>query len=323
MMKGKVWVESEPGKGSVFHFTVPFALSRAEIRKPASHDAIDIAGIRVLIVDDNDLNRQVCREMVSKWGLIHGEARDGEDAFEEIKRAFESGEPYRLMLLDFQMPGMDGFELAEKVIESPYGAGLEIIVLTSSGQPDDAERCRKMGISGYLRKPARMTELLDTILMVLGRPGDEPPSLVTSRRVQDAHKRLHILLAEDNPINRKVAFEVLKKRGHRVTMVVNGLEALRAFEREHFDLILMDVQMPEMDGFAATREIRQLEASPGSSIPNRRSPIPIVAMTAHALKGDREKCLEAGMHDYVSKPVKAELLYRVVENLVKNQKKER
>jgi len=322
MMGGRVWAESEPGKGSVFHFTVPFTLSRAEIRKPVSPDAIDIAGIRALIVDDNALNRQIYREMLSKWGLIHGEARDGEGAIEEIKRAFESGEPYRLMLLDFQMPGMDGFELAEKVMESPYGAGLEIIVLTSAGQPGDAERCRKMGISGYLQKPARMAELLDAVLMVLGRRTDEPPSLVTRHRVQDARMRFHILLAEDNPINRKVAFEVLKKRGHRVTMVANGLEALKAFEREPFDLILMDVQMPEMDGFAATGEIRKLEANPGSSIANRRSPIPIVAMTAHALKGDRERCLEAGMDDYVSKPVKAEVLYRVIENLVNTRQKD-
>ena len=322
MMNGRVWVESEPGKGSVFHFTVPFTLSRAEIRKPVSPDAINIAGTRALIVDDNALNRQIYREMVSKWGLIHGEAQDGEGALEEVKRAFESGEPYRLMLLDFQMPGMDGFELAEKVIKSPYGAGLEIIGLTSSGQPGDAERCRKMGISGYLQKPARMAELFDAILMVLGRRTDDPPSLVTRHRVQDARKTFYILLAEDNPINRKVAFEVLKKRGHRVTMVANGLEALKAFEREPFDLILMDVQMPEMDGFAATREIRKLEASPGSSIADRRSPIPIVAMTAHALKGDREKCLEAGMDDYVSKPVKAEVLYRVIENLVSTREKD-
>jgi two-component system, sensor histidine kinase and response regulator len=272
MMNGRVWVESEPGKGSVFHFTVPFSLSRAEIRKPASPEAVDIAGIRALIVDDNALNRQIYREMLSKWGLIYGEARDGEGALEELKRAFESGDPYRLMLLDLQMPGIDGFELAEKVMESPYGAGLEIVVLTSAGQPGDADRCREMGISGYLQKPARMAELFDTILMVLGRSGDETPSLVTRHMVQDARKRFHILLAEDNPINRKVAFEVLKKRGHRVTMVANGLEALRAFEREPFDLILMDVQMPEMDGFAATREIRKLEASPGSSIADRRSP---------------------------------------------------
>ncbi|MDZ7698119.1 MAG: response regulator [Deltaproteobacteria bacterium] len=345
MMNGRVWVESEPGKGSVFHFTVPFTLSRAEIRKPVSPDAVDIAGIRALIVDDNALNRQIFREMLSKWGLILGEARDGEGALEAVKRAFESGEPYRLMLLDFQMPGMDGFELAEKVMESPYGADLEIIMLTSSGQPGDAERCRKMGISGYLQKPARMAELFDAILMVLDCPGDAPPSLVTRHRVQDARKRFHILLAEDNPINRKVAFEVLKKRGHRLTMVANGLEALRAFEREPFDLILMDVQMPEMDGFAATREIRRLEGErvgsveaesskgkesspprseryPASSIQHPVSRIPIVAMTAHALKGDRERCLEAGMDDYVSKPVKAEVLYRVIENLVNTRQKD-
>jgi len=334
MMNGRVWVESEPGKGSVFHFTVPFTFSRAEIRKPASPDATDIAGIRALIVDDNALNRQIYREMLSTWGLILGEARDGEGALEELKRAFESGDPYRLMLLDFQMPGIKGFELAKKVMESPYGAGLEIIVLTSAGQPGDAERCRKMGISGYLQKPARMGELFDAILMVLDRQGDEPPSLVTRHRVQDARKRFHILLAEDNPINRKVAFELLKKRGHRITMVANGLEALRAFEREPFDLILMDVQMPKMDGFAATREIRKLEtrnSKPGDKAPESQSSsikypasghIPIVAMTAHALKGDRERCLEAGMDDYVSKPVKAEVLYRVIENLVNAREKD-
>ncbi|HDR15787.1 MAG TPA: response regulator, partial [Desulfobacteraceae bacterium] len=341
MMNGRVWVESEPGKGSVFHFTAPFTLSRAEIRKPVSPDAVDIAGTRALIVDDNALNRQIYREMLSKWGLIHGEARDGEGALEEVKRAFESGDPYRLMLLDFQMPGMDGFELAQKIMESPYGAGLEIIVLTSSGQQGDAERCRKMGISGYLQKPARMAELLDAVLMVLGRAGDEPPCLVTRHRIQDARKRFHILLAEDNPINRKVAFELLKRRGHRVTTVANGLEALKAFERETFDLILMDVQMPEMDGIEATRRIRRLEGERVGSVEvessrlkgKEDSPpsferypasghIPIVAMTAHALKGDRERCLEAGMDDYVSKPVKAEVLYRVIENLVNTREKD-
>ncbi|MBW2118500.1 MAG: PAS domain S-box protein [Deltaproteobacteria bacterium] len=308
IMGGRIWVESEVGKGSIFHLTARFGLSRAEAGSAVHLQDLDLTGVRTLIVDDNATNRLVFRDMVSSWGLVPAEEKNGDQGLAELKRAFDSGNSYRLLLLDSQMPGMNGFEVARRVKESPFGVDVEIILLTSAGYKGDAARCKEVGISGYLLKPVKKSDLLDAIVMALGRYYDGEAPVITRHSIEEARRRLKILLAEDNIVNQKLAVKMLEKRGHRVVVSLNGRKALEAYEREWFDLILMDVQMPEMDGLEATRAIREKEKERGGHIP-------IVAMTAHAMKGDREKCLSAGMDDYVPKPIKADELFSVVERV--------
>ena len=305
MMGGRIWVESELGKGSTFHFMACFGMSRVGARKMGRLEELDIAGVPVLIVDDNATNRLIFQEMTSYWGLVPTEAADGKEALMKIRNAHESGKPYRLVLLDLQMPVMDGFEVAKRIKESPFRADMEIILLTSMGKKGDAARCKEMGISGYLLKPLKQSDLLDAIMMTLGHPLYEEAPVITRYTIQESRRRFKILLAEDNLVNQKLAERMLEKRGHRVVVTSNGREAMEALNKERFDLILMDIQMPEMDGLTATRKIRNSK----SEIQN----IPIIAMTAHAMKGDRERCLAAGMDGYVSKPVKAEELFTVIE----------
>lgn len=309
MMGGHIWVESEVGKGSTFHFTARFELGSEESKEVARIQRVDISGVNVLIVDDNATNRMVVREMTSSWGLVPVEAVDGKDALATIEKAFKAGAPYQLVLLDLQMPGLDGFEVAERIKASPFRADAEMILLTSVGQKGETRRCKELGISGYLVKPVKQTELLDVITMALGQPSREGDPVITRHLIREARRRLSILLAEDNIINQKLAVKLLEKRGYRVVVASNGREAVDAFEEEHFDLILMDVQMPEMDGLEATRLIREKETERGRHIS-------IVAMTAHAMKGDREECLAAGMDDYMSKPFKPKELYSIIEKVV-------
>jgi signal transduction histidine kinase/DNA-binding response OmpR family regulator/HPt (histidine-containing phosphotransfer) domain-containing protein len=359
MMDGRIWVESPASGnlkletrnleqttqpinnstnnhalGSTFHFTARFGLSHVEARETARLRELDLSGMPVLIVDDNATNRLVFHEMTSSWGLVPTEAADGKEALAKIKKASDSKQPYRLLLLDLQMPGMDGFEVSKRVKEGPDGKDVEIILLTSSGQKGDASRCKEVGISGYLVKPVKQSELLDAITMSLGHPSEEKIPVITHYTIRETGKRLNILLAEDNIVNQKLAVKILEKRGHSVVVASNGKEAIEELEREHFDLILMDVQMPEMDGLTATQEIRNLKLetrnSEGqvSSIKHPVSSVPIIAMTAHAMKGDRERCLAAGMDDYVSKPINAEGLFKVIEKLAdrlrdKDNKKEK
>ncbi|OEU57397.1 MAG: hybrid sensor histidine kinase/response regulator [Desulfuromonadales bacterium C00003096] len=315
MMGGRIWVESEPGKGSTFHFTARFGLGSAETGEIARIKELDLSGIRVLIVDDNATNRLVIREMASSFGLVPVEAVDGKEALAEMEKAFEAGDPYKLLLLVFQIPGTDGFEVAKRIKESPFGADVKIILLTSAGQRGDAKRCEESGISGYLHKPVKQSELLDAVKMALGHPSGERGPVITRHLIREARKKLHILLAEDNIVNQKLATKMLEKRGYQVVVAPDGKKAVDAFEEEHFDLILMDIQMPEMDGLEATAEIRkkELELAARNSQPVTR--IPIVAMTAHAMKGDRERFLEAGMDDYVPKPVKPENLFEVIKKV--------
>jgi len=332
MMGGRIWVESEPGKGSTFHFTARFGLSAQKATDSLRLRELDLSGLPVLIVDDNATNRLVLKEMTSSWGLEPTEAEDGKEALAEIKRAFESGKPYRVLLVDLKMPGLDGFEVTKRVKEGRYGADVEIILLTSVGQRGDAARCKEVGISGYLLKPVKQSELLDAILMALGHPPEEKAPVITRHSIREARRRLNILVAEDNIVNQKVALKILEKRGHRAVVASNGKEAIEKLRGERFDLILMDVQMPEMDGITATRMIRDLrletQNSEGqiSSIQYPISSIPIIAMTAHVMKGDRERCLAAGMDGYVSKPIKAEELFTVIERFasgLQDKKKER
>ncbi|MEQ8191038.1 MAG: response regulator [Candidatus Eremiobacterota bacterium] len=301
LMKGNIWVESEQGKGSKFHFTGSFDIS-PEIKEEEISVA-SIQGLHILIVDDNSTNRLILREMVIRWGFTCVEAEGGEKALAAMWTAKSDGKPFKLALLDFQMPGMDGLELARKIKSSEDLSGTAIILLTSAGTKEEIEFCKKIGIEGYLNKPVIRNVLLDKILTVFGKPLTGP---VTAKEgdysIGKTEKKLHILLAEDVLTNQKLATSLLKKRGHSVVVANNGKEAVEIFSREKFDLILMDIQMPVLDGIQATGLIRE-----------RDTDIPIIAMTAHAMKGDREKFLSEGMNDYIAKPLKIKEVFEVIE----------
>jgi signal transduction histidine kinase/DNA-binding response OmpR family regulator len=316
------------GPGSIFHFTVRFKLSRSEdisVPRPKPHD---LSGMPVLIVDDNYTNRILLREMIKSWGLVPTITASGKEAIDCFNKAFGSGTPYRLILLDMQMPELDGFDVAKIIKDDPSGKDVKIIMLSSMGQKGDSDRCKEVGISGYLPKPIKQSDLYDAILMTMGLPSEETPTVITRHKVYEERESFNILLAEDNLINQTLAIKLLEARGHRVTLASNGIEAVETFKKGDFDLILMDIQMPEMDGFEATREIRKLETgdSQQSPIANHQSSIhsiPIIAMTAHAMTGDREKCLDAGMDDYVSKPIKPETLFSVIDKVARKSQSEK
>jgi two-component system sensor histidine kinase/response regulator len=312
MMGGRIWLESEPGQGSTFHFTAKFQLPLTSDEKRAPNGQASLTGISVLIVDDNPTNQRILEQTVIQWGMKPTVVASGWAAIAALRRAKEAGSATPIVLMDAQMPQLDGFGTAEKIKQDPEVLSAMIIMLTSGGQRGDADRCREVGISAYLTKPVRQQELRDAIIRVLGlrQEPHESRSLVTRYSLEAAHKHLRILLAEDNPINREVAIRILLKRGHTVTVAVNGKLAVEAFEKEAFDVVLMDVQMPEMDGFEATAAIRRKEKSTGNHIR-------IIAMTAHAMKGDRENCLAAGMDAYISKPVHVEELLQVTESLTR------
>jgi two-component system sensor histidine kinase/response regulator len=308
LMGGDIWVESQVGKGSTFHFTARFKLSDKEITEAYSLKNQDMSGLPVLIVDDNATNRVIFREMTSSWGFEPVTVEDGNRALVELENARSAGRPYRLVLLDFQMPHIDGFELGRRIREDPNNSDLQIIMLTSVGMKGDSERCKDIGIGGYLVKPVKQSELLDGIMLAMDRPQVKEGFVITRHTIQEARRRLRVLVAEDNPVNQKLATKILEKRGHLVSIVSNGQEAIDALKEEYFDIVLMDVQMPGLDGFEATGRIRNREKEEGGHIP-------IVAMTAHAMKGDREQCLAVGMDDYVSKPIKVNELFAVIERL--------
>ena len=347
MMGGKIHVESPNrsrseedtntcnresrlgGPGSIFHFTVYFELSRSKnISRPFPKPQ-NLSEMPVLIVDDNTTNRIILQEMITSWGLVPTTTTNGKEALDRFNEAYNSGTPYPLILLDVQMPEMDGFEVAQRIKDAPAGKNTRIILLSSIGQRGDSDRCREIGISGYLPKPLKQSELFDAIMMTMGLREEEMPTVITRHKVYEERESFNILLVEDNQINQTLAIKLLETRGHHVTPTSNGVEAIQAFKKGDFDLILMDVQMPEMDGFEATRKIRKIENNDEKSenrskvkqtpLTNQSSihSIPIVAMTAHAMRGDREKCIEAGMDDYVSKPIKPEALFCVIDKVVR------
>ena len=314
MMGGKIWVESNVGHGSTFHFTAELGIPQeALVEKEEIKHEVDLAGLPVLIVDDNPTNLRILEKTLLGWSMKPILADSGRAALAALKQAKEAGEPPQLLLVDAQMPLMDGFGLIEQLKQDPDLPAATVMMLTSGGQRGDASRCRELNISGYLTKPVRQWELREAILSVLGtrKPDGGTTHLVTRSTLRETRKHLRMLLAEDNAINREVAVRLLSKRGHTIVVAVNGKEAVAAFETQSFDLILMDVQMPEMDGFEATAAIRQKEKSLGTHIP-------IVAMTAHAMKGDRERCLAAGMDGYLSKPIHTDELIKITEGITGN-----
>ncbi|SIO56248.1 PAS domain S-box-containing protein [Singulisphaera sp. GP187] len=307
-MGGRLWLESVVGQGSTFHFTARLSLQEVGTTDPVPPSRVNLDGLPVLVVDDNATHRLILEELVTAWGMKPTAVDSGPAALVAMRHAREADEPYSLVLLDVLMPGMDGFEVAEWIQRDAELAGTAIMMLSSVDYRGDVDRCRAVGAAAFLRKPIKESELLDAILAVLGlatpaRAGspstDTPP-------LPPPSVRLRILLAEDIPVNQRLAVTLLEDRGHSVVVANDGQETLDLLERESFDLILMDVQMPRMDGFQATAAIRADEAGTG-----RR--IPILAMTAHAMKGDRERCLATGMDGYISKPIRAEPFLTTVE----------
>jgi len=310
MMGGSVWVESEPDKGSQFHFTVSFKLQPSAPELGLPEQAIDLEGVSVLVVDDNITNRRILEKTLLHWKMKPTAVESAFEALEALQEAHKQGAPFQLMLTDCMMPTMDGFELIDTINQHPEIATPTIIMLTSAGERGDASKCMSLGVAAYLLKPVSQSVLLLTIAKVLqiSSGTEERRSLVTRHSIRESRKKLRILLAEDNVVNQKLAAKLLEKMGHSVTVVEDGKKALEAITGEKFDLVLMDVQMPTMDGFEATTIIRNQERTAGTHTP-------IVAMTAHAMKGDREKCLQAGMDGYVAKPIDLQELYATIDSL--------
>jgi PAS domain S-box-containing protein len=315
MMLGRIWVESELGKGSTFHFTARFGRAQAGAQ-PKRTAPVTLQGVPVLIVDDNATNRRVLDETLTAWGMKTCMAVDGFQALSTLKRAGEGGEPIYLVLTDAHMPALDGFQLAERIKTDPELAGTLVAMVTSGGQRGDAARCRELGISAYLTKPVRRVDLLEALVNVLSSKAQarEGASMVTRHSLRERRRGLQILLAEDNAVNQRLAAHLLGDRGHHVTIANNGREALEMMEKRVFDLALVDVQMPEMDGLQLTSAIREKEKDTSTHLP-------ILAMTAYAMKGDRERCLQAGMDDYVSKPIDPRRLFEKIEGVFRAELK--
>ncbi len=311
LMGGKLWLESEPGVGSAFHFTIRFETATAQ-PAPYYPDPKILSHASILVVDDNETNRIILLEMLKRWGMQVLTAKDAREALEILAPGGGRSPCFDAVISDLQMPNMDGFEFVENIRKSVQFGRIPVLMLSSSAQQGEHERCRKLGISAYLAKPIQPAELLDAILNALSLHASKPSN--TQQKTQevlpqsDRRQEMKVLLAEDNAVNRTLATRLLQKHGHTVIVVENGRQALEALERENVDLVLMDVQMPEMDGLEATAAIREKEKKTGDHLP-------IIALTAHAMKGDREKCLAAGTDDYLTKPIRTADLFAAVERL--------
>ena len=306
-MGGRIWVNSTVGKGSTFCFTAAFGVAAERPAAMLPCIQSELLHVPVIVVDDNSTNRTILTEMATSWGMEVMAAENGETALALMRQAHAASSGFRLAIIDGRMPGMDGFELAKRIREDPQLAGAVIMMLTSTDQSGDAARCRQLGIASYLVKPIRKSELLSAILTTLGRPLGAPatPPAVHEKANQGRHG-LQLLLVEDNPVNQTVGLRMLQKMGHVVALAKNGKEALERIAKDKFDLVFMDVQMPEMDGLTATRHIRASERLSGR---HQR----IIAMTARAMRGDREVCLAAGMDGYISKPIAREELESAIQ----------
>jgi signal transduction histidine kinase/CheY-like chemotaxis protein len=305
-MGGKIEVESRPGRGSTFQFVTAFRLATpSKTFAAATATAKAETKLQVLIVDDNATNRLILEEMFSGWGIQAHSVASAPEALDELEHADRVDSSYSLLVTDVNMPDTDGFMLIESVRHVPAWSRLPVIVLSSGRRPEDAQRGADLGVAAMLLKPVKQSELHEAIAACCGHVGDGQAKAPT---VRSGMRPLRILLAEDSLVNQRMAVGLLEKRGHQITIAINGREAVAAATANRFDLILMDVQMPEMDGFAATAEIRKLESATGRHTP-------IVAMTAHAMKGDRERCLAAGMDHYISKPIRSQELFAMIEGL--------
>ena len=307
MMGGRIWVESTPDHGSRFHFTADLPISK-NLAAPQPAANVSLQGMEVLVVDDNWTNRRILKDTLEGWGIKPWVAESGAAAMEALEHAKREGKPFSLVLTDAHMPGMDGFDLIEAMRNNPDLSASTVMMLTSGPQGGDIARCQKFGVAAYLTKPIRQSQLREAILRVLAAKPNNRPTLITRQALQTPQSRLRVLLAEDNVVNQRLALRLLQKCGHDVALAGNGHEVLAALESGEFDVALMDVQMPEMDGFEATAAIREKEKVVGKHLP-------IIAMTAHAMSGDRERCLGAGMDGYLAKPIHAAELFQTMTQL--------
>jgi two-component system sensor histidine kinase/response regulator len=307
LMDGKIWVESAFGHGSTFHFTASVGLGKSVPAETRKLQQYRLLGVSVLIVDDNSTNRRILADTVRRWGMKPQLEAGAEAGLRALEEASDQGSPFALVLSDVQMPEVDGFSFVTRIRGNPKLAGQVVILLTSGRQAGDAVRCQELGLPSQLSKPVARSELLAAIQSALGTPKPrETTNLITPSSLRQTGNGVRILLAEDNAINQRVAVRMLEKNGHQVILARNGYEALAALERERFDLVFMDVQMPEMNGLEAAAAIRKKEKSTDKHLP-------IVAMTASAMQGDRERCLAAGMDEYVSKPVPEKELMAAIQ----------
>ena len=311
MMGGRIWVESEPCHGSCFHFTARLGVSKQRGSQSLEREAPDLKDVPVLIVDDNATNLVVLQKTLERWGMRVRVEASAKGALAFAQSAAEAGVSLPLVITDAHMPEQDGFDLVRELRQNPHWADSAIVMLTSASQNGDSARCRELGLTAHLTKPVGTSELHQVICGVLGRDAQEPPPAdaaaagLAGEPPEGSSRK--ILLAEDNAVNKVVAVRLLEKRGHRVSVATNGREAVEAVQRETFDLVLMDVQMPEMDGFEATEKIRQWEAGTGRHVP-------IFALTAHAMSGDAERCRDAGMDGFLPKPIRSPDLYALVDS---------
>jgi len=317
MMGGQITVDARPSGGSVFRFSVDFGL-RTSSQLPERPAALGLTGLEVLVVDDNATNRRILGDVLADWGMRPEFADGGAAALTRLESR-RGGAPFAVTIVDCNMPEMDGFDLVTRLGADGTGRAGAIVMLTSGGQPGDAARCRQIGISAYMSKPVAMSVLREVIeralgadrggITVSGAARQRPSALITRHSLAEAQRSLHVLLAEDNAVNQVLATSLLKKHGHRVSVAGDGLEALELLERERIDLVLMDVHMPKLGGYATARRIRAGEHNSGRHVP-------IIALTAQAMKGDREKCFEAGMDGYVSKPLRVAELFAVMHQVL-------
>ena len=310
LMGGTMAVQSTPGEGSTFSFTVSLGEASGSSVAPEARQ-VSLSGLRVLCAVSSVINRSILDTQLSAWGMHVDCAADSSQAMQYVERAANKGPSYALGLLDEQLPGLDGMELGRRMKSDRSLADMRLVLLTSLGQRGHGRNALQSGFSGYLVKPIRQSRLYDCLLTVMGMPADSTPAKLVTRHCvaeMQAHKRTRVLVAEDNVINQKVAVGILEKLGCRVDVAANGLEVLAAVNKGHYDLVFMDCQMPQMDGYEATAAIRASEQRTGRHLP-------IVAMTANAMQGDREKCLAAGMDEYVSKPVHPEALLAILQKL--------
>jgi len=314
MMGGQIRLESEAGKGSTFYFTARLGIASLPVHQPARASIARLRDMRVLLVDDNASIRRILGGLMNGWGMKPSLVSDGLVALEVLKREADAGRPFPLVIVDSQMPGMDGFALVDRIKRDSQPMSAALMMLTSIGQRGDSARCRELGVSAYLSKPIGESELLEGILEAIGVRASklESAPLITQHSLREEHRGLRVLVVEDNPVNKHLAVRLMGKLGHKVQTACNGREALSTLEKEGFDLILMDVQMPDINGLEATNEIRRREAKCGTRLP-------IIAMTAHAMNGDRDRCLAAGMDGYVSKPINLQDLAAAIEGALTNE----